>query len=114
MVHYYLDTSVAGLILDGELFSRAPEKITFMPELKCTSTKADLEAHPGAERIKLAYKWNRDFLGGGGRLIITPTARVELMSAPQVSYKSLLFCICMRLQGQLHFNNTCPISSITV
>jgi hypothetical protein len=71
-----LDTSVAGLILDGELFSRAPEKMnTFMPELKYTSTKADLEAHPGAEeRIKLAYKWSRNFLGGGGQLIITPTA----------------------------------------
>ena len=104
MAHYYLDTSVAGLILDGELFSRAPEKMTmFMPELKYTSTKADLETHPGAERIKLAYKWSRDFLGGGGRLMITPTARVELMSAPQVSYKSLLFCISMHLQGQLHF-----------
>ena len=59
MGHYYLDTSVAGLILDGELFSRAPEKMTtFMPKLKFTSTKADLEAHSRAERIKLAYKWS--------------------------------------------------------
>ena len=57
MAHCYLNTLVAGLILDGELFSRAPEKMTkFMPELKFTSTKASLEAHPGAERIKLAYK----------------------------------------------------------
>ena len=92
MAHYYLDTSVAGLILDGELFSRAPEKMAaFMPELKFAGTKAELEAHGGADRIKLAYKWSREFLGGGGRLMITPTARVELISAPQVSYKSLLF-----------------------
>ena len=53
MAHCYLNTLVAGLILDGELFWRAPEKMTtFMPELKFTSTKADLEAHPrtnGAE-----------------------------------------------------------------
>ena len=55
MVHYYLNSSVAGLILDGELFPRVPEKMSmFMTELKFTSTKAGLEAHPGAERIKLA------------------------------------------------------------
>ena len=33
---------------------------------------------------------------------------MELTSAPQLSYKSLLFCISTHLQGQLHFNNTCP------
>lgn len=94
MAHFYLDTSVAGLILDGELFSRAPEKMAaFMPELKFASTKAELDAHAEADRIKLAYKWSREFLGGGGCLMITPTARVKLISAPQVSYKSLLLIL---------------------
>lgn len=79
---YYLDTSVASLILDGELWSPRYE-----PQLSLTcSSLEEMALHPCVTRIKLAYKWSQEFKLDGGRLLITPSVKLELLSAPQVSF----------------------------
>lgn len=68
MAAYFLDTSVAGLILDGELLHRSPTKlVNYMPELSfaCSSIE-EIRAHPSVQRIKLAYNWSQGFKQSGG------------------------------------------------
>ena len=88
---YFLDTSVAGLILDGELWTRSPEKLPrYYPELSwaCSSIE-EMGVHPTVNRIRLAYEWSQEFKQSGGRLMITPSVKLELLSAPQVSSYSI-------------------------
>ena len=87
MSAYLLDTSVAGLILDGELHSRVPHVLPrYMSELRfsCSST-SDMALHPSVKRVMAAFEWSKAFRAKGGRLLITPTVRVELDCAPQVN-----------------------------
>ena len=89
---YFLDTSVAGLILDGELWTRSPEKLPrYYPELSwasCSSLK-EVGDHPSVQRVRMAYEWSKEFKHSGGRIMITPSVKLELLSAPQVSFDSI-------------------------
>ena len=111
MSAYFLDTSVAGLILDGELHSREPHLLPrYMSELgfSCSST-SDIVSHPSVQRVVAAFEWSKAFRARGGRLLITPTVRVELDCAPQVNCRiayyiihvcsSLFFVTVFFLQG---------------
>ena len=85
---YFLDTSV---IFDGELWTRSPEKLPrYYPELSwaCSSLK-EMGVHPTIERIRLAYEWSKQFKHSGGKIMITPSVKLELLSAPQVSFDSI-------------------------
>ena len=84
MSAYYLDTSVTSLILDRELWERAPEKLPRYVSLTCSSLD-EMALHPSVTHIKLAYKWSQEF--NGGRLLMTPSVKLELLSAPQVSFQ---------------------------
>ena len=85
MASYFLDTSVASLILDGELFKRRPDLMyRYMPEL-ANSTSEEVRQHDSIQRVIAAYGWCKQFTASGGKLMITPTVMLELMSAPQVT-----------------------------
>ena len=79
---------MAGLILDGKLYSREPEKLPqYMSELLYSCpTVADFTGHPSVKQVEAAYQWSKDLKANGGRLLITPTIRVELVSAPKVKF----------------------------
>ena len=88
MSGFFIDTS---LILDGELYSREPEKLPrYMLELvySCSSL-LDLASHASVKRVVTAYEWSKKFRSHGGRLLITP--RVELDCAPQVNLQRVLY-----------------------
>ena len=87
MSGYYLDTSVAELILDGELWSREPGKLPhYMSELQYVCPLlSKMSSHKSIERVVSAHRWSVDYWPGKGRLFVTPTVKVELLSAPQAN-----------------------------
>jgi hypothetical protein len=105
-VKYVLDSSVANLILDGEMWDRCPSSlVAYKVELQ-----AALFGGEGGERRKLkdivehtqylpraisAYRWAME-LGTSrqpGTLYVTPSVHDELIRSLQVSF----YRICMHL-----------------
>ena len=96
---YVMDTSVASLILDGELWSREPgllvryhkdlEASLLHPDSKMVLR--DLEQTHTVKRSVSAWKWAQDVVENQGttgvRLVITPTVQSELTDAMQVCCK---------------------------
>ena len=96
---YVLDSSVANLVLDGELWERCPcalvpYKIELQAALFCVEGGreqrkiGDIVPHTQhLPRAISAYKWARGLqkAGNTNALFITPTVGNELMRAPQVS-----------------------------
>lgn len=103
VANYILDSSMASLIMDGELWGRCPSSLV--------GHKMDLQAALfGSEYRKLselpqttsyvpratnAYSWAKGVVEQSNTdvLYITPTVRNELMRAPQVSHAVLMHCI---------------------
>ena len=93
---YFLDTSVASLVLDGDLFHREPENITrYMSDVRfsCKSLE-EVGEHKSVLKTVAAYNWAKKFVEGGGRLLLTPTVTTELLLAPQVTIE--LDTVCHR------------------
>ena len=96
---YVLDTSVASLILDGELWSREPGLVVrYHTDLQATLLRpdlkmvlSDLEQTHTVKRSMSAWKWAQDMIKNqettGVRLVVTPTVQSELTSAMQVCCK---------------------------
>jgi hypothetical protein len=89
---YILDTSVAGLILDGELWSREPGRvIPYHKDLGAALAHtgpnmsfSDLTRSSSIVKRSLdAWKWAETVNQKDERLVITPTVRAELMEAGQ-------------------------------
>ncbi len=98
---YILDTSVAGLMLDGELWSREPGLLVrYHKDLQTTLlhpdskvTLSDLEGSSSTvQRSVHAWKWTQSIIqtqkNTGTKLLVTPTVQNELTDALQV-------CTCM-------------------
>ena len=94
MLAYVLDTSVASLILDGELWTREPGVLVgykkdlqtslFHTEKKKTLTDLQQESMY-LQRAVNAHAWAKSVIGTGRtKLLLTPTVQVELALAPQV------------------------------
>ena len=93
---YILDTSVAGLILDGELWSREPERVVpyhkdldaALAHTRSNMRLSDLTYSSSTVKRALdAWKWAEAIKQKDQRLVITPTVRAELMEAGQVGCK---------------------------
>ena len=101
---YLLDTSVASLILDGELWTRYPSalvnhKADVQAELfhgREPRTLDGLPAKVSLSRSINAWKWAE--LVAPGSIYITPTVQNELMIAPQVSMYRLM-CLYFQYPG---------------
>ena len=98
---YILDTSVATLMLDGELWSREPGRLVcYHTDLQATllhqdskMTLSDLERTSSTVQWAIhAWKWTQSLIqtqkNTGTKLLVTPTAQNELLDALQV-------CTCM-------------------
>ena len=87
-VRYLLDTNVATLILDGELWKRSPSTMMrYRPEFKAALQEAtnyeDAPKHNSVlSRSVQAYKWAKKQTEP---LILSATVNMELDFAPQVS-----------------------------
>ena len=86
MTHFFLDSSVATHILDGELWTRSPQKVVgYRQELKySTWSLKDIENEECVAQAPLVLKWARETCGGGGKLCISLTVKMELSCSPQV------------------------------
>ena len=90
---YILDSSVATLILDGELWERSPFTLFgYRKELRLQVEKmdvslVDLENHSLTLRRSLSgYRFVKDRIATGAPpLLITPTVGLELSRSDQVS-----------------------------
>ena len=98
---YILDPGIAGLILDGELWSREPGLLVrYHTDLQATLlhpdsklTLGDLEGMSSTvQRAMNAWKWTQNIIqtqeSTGTKLFVTPTVQNELSDALQV-------CTCM-------------------
>ena len=98
---YVLDPGIAGLILDGELWSREPGLLVrYHTDLQATLlhpdsklTLSDLEGTSSTvQRAMNAWKWTQNIVqtqkSTGTKLLVTPTIHNELSDALQV-------CTCM-------------------
>ena len=102
---YILDTSVAKLILDGELWSREPGLLVrYHTDLQATllhpDSKMTFRGLEGTsftvQRAINAWKWAQNVIqtqqGTGTKLLVTPTVQNELLDALQV-------CTCMYIHS---------------
>ena len=88
MTHYFLDSSVASMVLDGDLWRRDPQRlVSYKPELKFSSHLLfQMEEKEEAVRsVVRTHSWARSVSQGDIRLWITPSVKAYLMLAPQVS-----------------------------
>ena len=87
---YFLDTSVASHVLDGDLFHRVPENITrYMSDVRfCCKSLEEVGEHKRVRRTVAAYNWAKKFVEGGGRLLLTPTVTFIFIQV----HKSVSFC----------------------
>ena len=100
---FVLDTEIARQILDGELWSREPgrvipyhthlEKTLFHSKPKMFFS--DLTKNSAITPMMNAWKWANEVIDNqkrmGIRLVVTPTARAELMEAGQVCCKVTMY-----------------------
>ena len=79
-----LDTGVALLVLDGELWARSPSDLARYRQELCRDSTANINLKRSVAAYTWAKQWSNTWKG---KLRITPTVIVELSRAQQVKLK---------------------------
>ena len=101
---FVLDTSVASLILDGDLWERYPSVLLgYKADLQAALFHQEEESKrrmlkdlptysPYLQRAISAHNWSKKILSDGSpKLLLPPTAQVELAMASQVSWSDAMY-----------------------